>query len=573
MAGKDAEISVGADASAAERAAAVVKSAWTQAGHSITSAFGEAARSVISDLSNVALAQGKVSFSAQHQSIRDFEASSARLAVSMGRDLESVRGSLERTGVAIGKKPGEVAAWASEVGRLTYSFHGAAQAVEGIAALAAETGQSVDDYRGLAVTLGTVGKVSGDTSHAVGVLRAQADSLGTVGGVAAFADQIEGLRDTISHFAVKSEADFLRVTATAGALTKGLSDQAARRVQQTAFGAIASDPMRWSRYLGRDVTDEHGQVKDPTAVLREIVAKTERKFGGSARRVLMQNFGAETGATLHHAFKTGGFDEAARAAGLAPSATPRQKLEEFASTDAGKRATAEAELAVSSRKLMGSSTALGSAADALQQWAARNPITSTLVATALGSGMSTFMSGFGNRLSTMVGGKGQGGAVGGMIDLASKGTGWKKALGWAGGLGSAALTGAALGIAFDEMTGASDFLSGTGRHSKIRSNEAALDAGRDAALAGRVEDIRAQNERNKALRDQASALGLGLGGFTRSEGKGFTIDYDKLAAAIAAAQSKTPPSPITVNVLNASDTPVAAAANTAQGASAGALGG
>jgi hypothetical protein len=420
MAGKgDAEITVGADASAVERAAAVAKAAWRDVGQSLTSSIGSAARAVIGDLANVATATGKISFSSQHAQVREFEASTAHLAVATGRDLESVRSEYEATGKAIGKRPAEIAAWATEVGKLTGNFRGAGDAIKGLSGLAAETNRSVDDYRGLAVELGTVGHVAGDTTHAVGVLAAQADALGTVGGVAAFTGQVEALGDTISHFAGKSEADFLRVTAVIGVLGKGLGDAASKRVQSGALGALSSDPLRWERYLGHQVTDEHGQINDPVKVLQEITDKTKRRFGKDARRVLQLNFGAETGAAMYNA----DFSEAAHAAGLAPSKKPAEAQQAMNATDAGKRDVSQAELAASSRALLGSSTALGSAADKLQQFAAHNPITSTFLSGVFSTALGGFMTNFGASIAKMMGGKGYGGAVGGAIELATKGTG------------------------------------------------------------------------------------------------------------------------------------------------------
>jgi hypothetical protein len=415
----DAQVTVGASADAATRVFATLKAAGQDLGNSLKSSIGDAARVVATDLANVALSAGKVSLSQQFQQVRDFESSTAHLAVASRRDLESVRAEYEQTGISIGKRPAEVAAWSSEVGKLTYNLDGAGKGMRGIAGLAAETGRAVTDYRGLAVELGTVGHVAGDTTHVIGMLNAQADAMGNAGGVAAFADQIEGLTDTISHFRMTSEADFTRVTALSAELGKGLSAQAASRVQQSAFGAIASDPMGWSRYLGHDITDEHGQVKDPTKVLEQITNRIKHTYGKDSRRMLMLQFGSETGAALYNA----DFKHAAELANVTPNDKADKARQELNGTDAGKRAVAEAELSASARDLLGSSHLLGQAADAMQKFASHNPLTSTFVATALGSGMSTFMSTFGKSLATMMGGKGAGGAVGGIVDLATKGSG------------------------------------------------------------------------------------------------------------------------------------------------------
>lgn len=389
MAKEDAKITVGADASPVERAMAVSKAAVRDFSSSFTSSIGEATGAVVRDLAQVALSVGKISFTSQHAQVREFESATAHLAVAMGANLESVRTQIESTGVAIGKRPTEVAQWASEVGKLTFNFGGAAQAIKGLSGLASETGRSVDEYRGLAVELGTVGKVAGDTTHAVGVLQAQSELFKTNGGVAAFSGQVEALQDTISRFAVKSESDFLRVTAAAGALGKGLNDFAAKRVEQAALGYVAQNTIGIERYLGHRITDKHGQVADPMAALEELRDKVKKQYGGNAGLMLSSMLGStEAGAALLNA----DFKEANKAGGLAPSSAPQAAQKAINDTDAGRRDIAVAQLAESSRQLLGSSSKLGSAADALQQFASKNPISSTILSSAAGNVIGGFTS-------------------------------------------------------------------------------------------------------------------------------------------------------------------------------------
>jgi len=511
---RDAEITVGADASQVERAAAAAKAAWKDAGESIKEAFGSATRTIVTGLGEVALAQGKVNFAAQHAQVREFEASSARLAVAMGRDLTSVRNELEQTGVAIGKRPQEVAAWATELNKLTYGAGDATESIRAMTGLAAETGRSAEDYRGLAVELTTVGHAAGDTANVIGVMQAQAEKLGTVGGIAAFADQVQGLQEVISRFAVSSERDFLKVTALAGALGKGLSPAAAARVQQGAFGALASDPLKWERYLGHEITDEHGQIKDPAKVLQEITEKTKRRYGGDARRVLMLNFGAETGAAMNAAH----FDEAAKAAGLGASGAAGAAQQRLLDTDAGRRQVAEAQLAESSRALLGSSTLLGRAADALQKFSAHNPIAGTFAATMGSAALATFMSkqtGAGGLIEQLTPGistfRGLGKGAGALGGLA-KGVGSGVAV-----LGAAA-GGYELGSALDETLGISNWISGTTEsgtgYSRLKGGSNAQFATDVAANQGRIAAIRRSNA---ALRSLTTAGSADFGGLTAED--------------------------------------------------------
>jgi hypothetical protein len=544
----DAQITVGADVSAVERAAATAKNSWRNAASEMTSAITNAARSTVGALAEVAVAQGKVNFSAQADQVRAFEASTARMSVAAGRDLETLRGSIEATGASIGRRPSEVVGWATEVGKLTYNFKGAIDAQKGLAGIAAETGRSVDDFKGLAVELATVGKVSGDTTGAIGVLAAQSEKLGNAGGIAAFADQVTGLSDTISKFAVSSTKDFTTVTALAGALGRGLNPQAAGRVQQNVLGALQSDPMRWERYLGRTLMDEHGQIpaKDLPKIVGDIVAKAEKTFGAkNARRILQQNFGNEEGAAMWNATHGGG-GLGADLAGLTPSTKPAAAAAALRNTDAGKREAAAGQLETSSRALLGSSTMLGKAADALQQFAAKNPFTSTMmtgIGTALaGTLTSSITTGIGTALKAVMG---AGGGAGGMARAAV-------GLSAGGPLAALGIGGAVLGAGL------------YGIHKWEQAGNERIDAIENAGVSENKHRLMLQNKSRSTRVAQLEALGMshGMAVFSAEHEKDKSnplaraqaIDAEfqaKLAKAIQDGMSKAQ-----IKVQNASGGPV-----------------
>lgn len=378
----DAMVTVGADLSEVSRAARTVVEEWRGASNTIGSALSGVTRS----LTEVALAAGKVNFFAQHEQVKQFEAATAKMAIATGRSLESVRSEAEKIGQSIGKRPQEVVAWASEVGKLTYNFQGAMDAQRGFSELAAMTGRSVDDYKGLAAEMGQLGMSAGDASKFVGTLAAQANLLGTSGGVAQFADQVEALGDVLSR--VRKE-DLSSTTAMAGALGKGLSPQAAMRVQQQ-LNTFAANPVGWSRFFGKDILDEHGMVKNPAGLLHEYATRTKERFGKRATwfASLPGNLGPELGHAVM-GLSEKDWKAVEQAAKASPIEAPKDALNKLVSTDAGQRARAESELAASARNLMGSSTALGRAADALQQFAAGHPVASTVAATAAGGVISS----------------------------------------------------------------------------------------------------------------------------------------------------------------------------------------
>lgn len=489
MSDNDAKIKVDGDASAFVRALGAAKAAGRDFFGGLKSGAASAARDVVSSLGSIVEAQGKISFAGQHRGVQEFEAATARLAVGSGRNLETVRTQFESVGKTIGKRPAEVAAWADSVGQLTYNFQGAGEAIEGMAGLAAATGRDVQSYQGLAGTILTVGKAAGSTANAIGVMQAQADALGTKGGVAAFADQIEALTDTISLFSISSERDFAKVTALAGTLGKGLDPRAAGRVQQSVLGTLASDPIGWQRYLGHNIQDDKGHIKDPTKVLEEITAKVKRQYGSQAKRVLQQNFGAEAGAALFNA----DFGEAAKLSGLAASTKPAAAQKALNATDAGGRAVAAATLDASSRNLMGSSTLLGRAADSLQRFAASNPITSTIVTTALSTGAGKAFEGLGKFLGGLKGGGGGGAAdAAGKLATAGKAGGFLgKAVPIVGALAAGVGVGAEIGGYLDEKYG-DKFDEVTGIDGKKQL------AGMDAETA-RLKKIRDQKRAERAF--------------------------------------------------------------------------
>jgi hypothetical protein len=543
----DARVVISADASAVERAMAIAKQASLNFASELTSSVGFAVRSVTSGLADVALSAGKVSFSAQHHQVREFEAATARMAVATNRDLESVRTAAEATGREIGKRPGEVNEWASQVGRLTYNFEGAEKGLKGFAALAASTNRSADDYRDLAVELGGVGHVAGDSSHALGVMQSQAEMTGT--SMAAFADNVSGLTDVISHFAGKAPEDFLRVTAAAAVLGKGLNPLAAARVEQRALGYLQGNIVAHERYLGHSITDEQGHIinrKDmnPGSILLELRDKVLRETAGSgtekrrkARNDLAVMLGndMETASALMNASSA----DMTAAMGAKPSTKQQQALAAYMQTDAGKRDSAQVELSISSRDLLKSSSALGKAADALQTFAAKNPIASTLATTAGSTFLGSLLGGGGIKSILTAGGKLGGGIVTGGGGLAAAGGGA------IAGFAAAALAAGAAGVGgtmlLDKKTHLTDWISGETAHKLLKS---------ESDQSGHAERMK----QLIAVRDATKLQRAAHPDWSPEQLKQAVIEGFKHA---------------TINVTNASDTAITAAQKSSNSAAAG----
>lgn len=388
MAKKDAEVKVGADVSEVEQAAGKMREAFREASADLVGSIGGAAKSAITSLTSVATSAASINFHAQHEQVRAFEAETARMSVAFGKNLGDVRSGLMQTGMELGKRPQEIAAWVNSVGQLTYRFDDAAQSAKAFGELSAKTGRSLDDYRGLAMSLGQLGVKGKDVSGVLGTMVAQADALGNDGGIAAFADQVEAAGDAMTHFAARGGDGIKEMTGLLATLGKGLDNVTAKRVQQGALNALMSDPRGWERYVGHHIIDDKtGKINDPAKVFQEIYAKTARRYKDpeTFRAVMLNNFGPELGTALMRAGKSGDFTKVADVAKLGPSNVLPEANKALLGTDAGKRMQAEAELAKSSMELFKSSSMLGKAADALQNFAAKNPVTSTVGAGVAGA--------------------------------------------------------------------------------------------------------------------------------------------------------------------------------------------
>ncbi len=386
---KDAKVTVGVEgAQEVARAADQALAPWERISKTVGGSFGkvrgavgEAVQGIVSDLGHVVTVAGTISFASAAERVRAFEDATARMGVATGSNVEIIRARFERLAEETATKPEEIAAWTSQVGRLTYSYDGATKAVESMQEEALESGRTLGELAPLTVTLQTIGKASGDVGRALGVINAQAEAFRTIGGPTALKDQIVSLSDVTSHFAIQAEGDFARVTALIAGLGKGLAPVAAGRVQQQALSSVAADPLRWERYLGHSVTDEHGQVADPTRVLREIVEKTKRRYGTHARRVLELNFGAETGAAMFAA----DWGEIDRVGKVQP-APSKGALAAFKATDAGRRAVDAAKKDAAMRAAVGSESVVGHVANAVSHLAADHPI-ATAVGAQVGMGL------------------------------------------------------------------------------------------------------------------------------------------------------------------------------------------
>lgn len=365
-----------------------MKDAGTRAASELVTSMAEAARGVIGSLTSIATSQASVNFSAQREQVKAFESSVAHFAVAAGQDLSKISADFEATGLAIGKRPQEVAAWSTAVGKLTYNLNGTTDSMRSMSALAAKTGRTVEDYQGLAVQLGRMGVEGKNTADVISNMQGAAESFGTIGGVAALAGQFEALGDMITFVSGNADKAAMSMTNFIAGLTTGLNSANAQRVGGAAVGYLQQNGRAVERYLHREIMDKHGHVpnEDMGKIYQDMYKKSQ-SHGKGQRAFLINTFGPELGSEVYNQGKEGRLGkDIAIPSGAASLESAEKKL---LATPAGKRDIAEAQLAISAGDLLKSSSALGKAADMLQAFAAKNPFVSSMGA-AVGGKVAEF---------------------------------------------------------------------------------------------------------------------------------------------------------------------------------------
>jgi hypothetical protein len=354
---KDARITVGVDG-AAETARAL-------------GAISDSVQGIASDIGHVVTAAGAISFAGAISQVHALEETVTRVAVAGRHSVGEVQAGVNELARGIGELPQEVASWTASVGRLTYSYEGAAKAAKGMKEYAALTGESFHDVEPLAVALQTVGHVAGDTSRAVGMIVAQAEKLHAVGGAQAIGDSFLRLQGQISQLA--NSEDVSKVTALLGGFgSKSLTPQQRERALGSVMSRIESNPEGFERFLGHSITDENGHVQDMAGVLRELAEYGRR--GRGQRKRLQFTFGAEAAAALVNT----DYEAIREAEEVRPSTAPSQALAQLQATPAGQRQQARTKKAIAMEGWFGAGTVVGDAYDAFANFAGENPLTALI---------------------------------------------------------------------------------------------------------------------------------------------------------------------------------------------------
>lgn len=499
---------------------------WKDFGKSVSSSLGTVATSALATVTAVQT----ISFAQAIQSAKALDDQFARFAAGSGRGIGGVRDQIRGISRETNSTEAAVLSWSKGLGRVTYDSNAALKAYKAFSDEAIASNQDISEQGGLAEVFSNSLGVSGDQSQKfLDSLRGMSDAAGNAGGFNAFKDQVQALGGAMSTLSLKtddSKREFLAFQATIG---KGQSPQQAARIQQGLIGAIQGNSEGLARQFGaNNVYDENGRVKDIPTIVHKIRQDLEKRYGGSARKVAMQgnNFGSEVGASIFN------FDEEAYRKTVNAGSLTDNAAAGYQGSDQGKIKTDDLKrdqnMEDAARKVMPANSAIG-------HFVAENPITSAVLGfgasilgkAGIGAGLKAGAGYFG------LGGGGATAAVGGAGLLTS---------------GAAALlsggAGYLLGTGIDQATGASDAIGGLGNYDE-RQADAAFDKKHaskpvDPFFAAMAESFPGQSHSGNAqqVADQTAAI----------------QDLPNLIAKAVADALKG--SPINVNVLNQSGSPI-----------------
>jgi hypothetical protein len=385
---KEAKVQIGvegADQGAREfqRLEAAGVASFSKIAGAAVSSFAKLASSGVQAVASVAGLQ-KLDLGAAVTSLANYDKQVTMMAIGTGQQIDQLKAKFEGIGRQNLLPATEVERMTRSLGRVTYDFKGAADAVQGLRLAQLALGDDTpDDEMPFAVTLKSLGVPLADTEAQIGQVIAQADKLGTVGGPRALRDLFVGLGPALEQVSDGLDNGRAKAFAFAEALTKGISNPAqAQRVATATFSTLESNWANIQRTLGRDILNRDGQVEDPLKIVRDLNGKMgQRGMSEQSRLMAWRNdFGREAGSRIYHGLKEGTLtEENVRALmGLPPSSKLAQAKNDLDNSDAGKREKARLEAL---RAQKGLAAPFLEIANAVSEAVGAHPVLSVLGAT------------------------------------------------------------------------------------------------------------------------------------------------------------------------------------------------
>lgn len=455
----DAEVTVGISGEdALIRAAQLVGDAWRTAGQKISNSANQFSRDVLTSLkgvsaevTNLATRTTRLNLTAGADSARQYGLAVSRMAYSAGKDVDELKRRLEAVSRKSLMPDSEALALANQLRAVTHSADFAVDSIQGIADGAENLGQSPQQVAAFAASLYTTYGVSKNVAGEMESIDAIARAFGTTGGPAALREQMQSVDGIMSRF----KGNARESAALVATLGVGLSEKQAAGAAGSVLGGIASNRLgaewllRGTGQLGRNesILNDKGEIGDQIGVTGKVKAALIQRYGAKrALQVARMTFGDIEGTALMNFDAGKAYAAANQAPTAAPDLTPAAQIR---GTDEARQTQAEIERARNERKAGGW---LARQFTGANEWFSEHPILGTGIGYAATKGIPKILAGAGARL-------GIGGAAAGTALSAG-----------ASVLGAGA-AGYGVGSLLDDWTGASDWLSGTGKYSKTKEQD------------------------------------------------------------------------------------------------------
>lgn len=320
-----------------------IAGSFQKAATSIQNGLGAGLRTVGGALSSVV--QGglqaagviqSINFAGAVEQAKQLDAVTARLGQSAGIAGTQLKASFDAAESSTLTSAVSLAEMAKSLGRVTYDGKFAAESLQALGDDALAMGREIGDELPIATALHGMGVQAKDVGAELGRLTDIADRLKLAGGPAALKDQIAALGPALAGVAADSDQARARLEALVGVMSRGLKPERAREVSAGVLSAIKSRALEFERITGRRVLDDNNQVIDPTAILKDLKANVDKRFGkgdsAAKRRALLAQ--GDLGVAL---LRTN-FDEVDRVAAAAHDTGATAKAAEaFRQSTEGKR--------------------------------------------------------------------------------------------------------------------------------------------------------------------------------------------------------------------------------------------
>lgn len=233
---------------------------------------------------------------------KSFQERTSQTARRAGLDVDLLRSTITRNERTTTQSADSQAEFVEQLQRVTYQGKGAAESLRGMSALATSWGRDVRDLVPVAAAFQDGLRIKGDITPEIERVIASAERLKTIGGPQAMLDTMGALRPVLGQIAMESDLARHKVEALVGILSQKRTSEQAQSVMGGAVGMLRGMINQVEYTLGRRITNDEGQLTNPTKDLQDLQREINKRFRGQdqrvKRRAVLEQFGPDLGSML-----------------------------------------------------------------------------------------------------------------------------------------------------------------------------------------------------------------------------------------------------------------------------------